>query len=91
MAIDSRAVVFAFVAAFVVFCVVQDRVTAAGATRYAEAQRAAIAGSAPPVTVDDVMGPAVRRSLRQGLLWGGLAGVVGFAGAASVVRSGRRG
>lgn len=62
----------AFVAAVVVFSVVQDRVTAAGAQQYAARQRLALAGRAAPVTLDEVMAPAVRRSVQQGLLWGAL-------------------
>jgi hypothetical protein len=69
----------AFIAAVVVFCVVQDRVTARGAQQYAEQQRRALSGRGTPVTIDEVVAPAVRRSLQQGLLWGGLvmgAGIV---------------
>lgn len=69
----------AFVAAVVVFCVVQDRVTARGAQQYAEQQRRALAGGGTPVTIDEVVAPAVRRSVQQGLLWSGLvmgAGIV---------------
>ena len=73
-----RAVMLAvFVAATVVFCVVQDRLTAAGARQYVERQRQAMAGDAPPVTIDEVMAPAVGRSVRQGLLWGGLVAAGG--------------
>jgi ABC-type Fe3+ transport system permease subunit len=82
--------VFAFLAALVSFCVVQDRVTASGAQRYAALQRLAIAGAGPAVTIDEVMRPAVRRSLRDGLLAAGGAAGVGLAGAAAVRRS-RRG
>ena len=65
-------VVTAFLAAIVVFCVVQDRVTAAGARQYVRLQRAAVAGEGQPVTLDGIVRPAVERSVRQGLLWGGL-------------------
>jgi hypothetical protein len=75
--------VFAFVAAAVVFCVVQDRVTAAGVREYVARQRQALAagspegtGQAPAVRIDDVMGPAKRRSVEQGALWGGITGIV---------------
>jgi hypothetical protein len=88
---NGRAVVFAFVAAIVVFCVVQDRVTAAGARRYAALPRAALAGTGPPVTVDEVMSPSVRSSVRQGLLWSSGMAAVGLAGAAAVARRTRRG
>ena len=74
---------FAFVAAAVVFCVVQDRVTAAGVQEYVARQRQALAGSpgtpagqGPALRIDDVMGPAKRRSLEQGALWGGVTGIV---------------
>ena len=73
-------------AALVVFLVVQDRVTAAGARRYVALQRAAIAGRTPYVTIDEVMRPAVDRSVRQGVLWGGLVLVVGLGTAIFVSR-----
>jgi hypothetical protein len=68
-------------AAVVVFAVVQDRGTAAGARRYVALQRAALAGRGPAVTVDEIMRPAIAQSVREGLLWGGavLAGGVGIA------------
>ena len=87
--VDRRVAVFAFAAAVVAFCVVQDRGTAAGARRYVSLQRAALAGRGPVVTVDEVMIPAVRRSVRDGLLWGGAIGAVGLAGAAAARRTGR--
>ena len=71
-------------AALVVFAVVQDRVTAAGARRYVALQRDAIAGRGQPVTVDEIMQPAIRRSVQQGLLWSGVV-VVGGAGIAGAV------
>ena len=70
---------FAFVAAAVVFCVVQDRVTAAGVQEYVARQRQALAAGTPgtpAVGIDDVMGPAKRRSLEQGALWGGVTGIL---------------
>jgi hypothetical protein len=77
--------VFAFVAAAVVFCVVQDRVTAAGVQEYVARQRQALAAPAREGTplegalrIDDVMRPARQRSLEQGALWGGVAGIVAF-------------
>jgi hypothetical protein len=96
-----RVAEFAFVAAAVVFCVVQDRVTAAGVREYVERQRQALAGpegmplrrsgkQAPAVRLDDVMGPAKRRSVEQGLLWGGVAGAVGL-GSGAIVGRRRRG
>jgi hypothetical protein len=91
MLTTARVVVFTFVAAFGVFCIVQDRVTSAGAGEYVRRQRAAAAGAGPAVTIDDVMKPAVRRSVRQASVWSaGVAGL-GLAGAAVVARRGRRG
>ena len=71
--------------ALTVFCVVQDRVTAAGARRYAALQRDALAGRGHAVTIDEIMRPAVARSVQQGLLWGGVVMVAGL-GAAGVAR-----
>jgi hypothetical protein len=75
------------VAALAVFLVVQDRVTAAGARRYVALQRSAIAGRTPPVTIDEIMRPAVDRSVRQGVLWGGVVLLVGLGAAAVMARS----
>jgi hypothetical protein len=69
-------------AALVVFAVVQDRITAAGARRYVTLQREAIAGGGKPVTIDEVMGPAIERSGQQAALWGGLVLVSGLVLAA---------
>jgi hypothetical protein len=85
----SRLVVFPFVAAAVVFCVVQDRVTAAGVHRYVTLQRAAGAAREVPPTLDEVMTPANRRAVEQGLLWSGVAGGV-TAGAGAVMARRRR-
>jgi len=76
-------IVTSMIAAVVVFCGVQDRITAAGAERYVLLQRAALAGRGPAVTVDQIMRPAVARSVREGLLWGGsvMAAGLGIAGA----------
>jgi hypothetical protein len=82
--------VFTFVAAGVVFCVVQDRVTASGVRQYVALQRAAIAGRGPAVRLDDVMGPARRRSAQQGLAWAGVVWAAGI-GSAAIVRRSRRG
>ena len=84
-----RLVVFTFVAAFAAFCVVQDRVTAAGATQYGEQALAAIARHEPVVAVDVVMRPAIERSVRLGLASAGAVLMVGFGAAAAVWR--RRG
>lgn len=72
---------FTFVAAAVVFCGVQDRITAAGARSYAADQRAALAGGGPLLTIDEVMRPAIRRSMEQGLLWSAVVAGAGLAGA----------
>ena len=74
---------------FAMFCIVQDRVATNGASLYATLQREALAGRAAPVTIDQVMRPAVRRSVRQGLIWGGVV-LVGGLGAAVVLASRRR-
>ena len=71
----------------VVFCGVQDRITAAGARRYVAQHAAAHDGNAPAVTLDAVMRPAIRRSVEQGLLW---SGAVGAAGLAATMFLGRR-
>ena len=76
----------AVLAALVVFAVVQDRITAAGARRYVAIQRDAIAGRAQPVTVDEVMRPAIQRSVQQGLIWGGLVLAAGVALAGATTR-----
>jgi hypothetical protein len=72
-------------AAIVVFCIVQDRVTAAGARRYVAVQRQALARGGPAVTVDDVMRPAIARSVRLGLASAAAVLVVGL-GAGFIAR-----
>jgi hypothetical protein len=79
-----------FAAALAVFCVVQDRVTAAGARQYVAQQRAAWAGQRRPVTIDEVVGPAVERSVRQAALWSGLILVFGGVAAGTLARRGPR-
>jgi hypothetical protein len=54
-----------FVAALVVFAVVQDRVTASGARQYVAMQRSAPTGRSAPMTIEEVMAPAIRRSVRD--------------------------
>ena len=76
-------------AAVVVFCVVQDRATAAGARRYAALQLEALASGSRLVTVDEVMKPAVIQSVRQGALWACAVCIAGL-GAAAVARKGQR-
>ncbi len=75
---SSRVTVIAFVAAVVVFCVVQDRITAAAVGQYVALQRAAIAGTGPAVTIDEVMRPAIRRSVQQGAIWGAVTLAAGL-------------
>jgi len=90
MALRPRAIlIVTALVALVVFAIVQDRVTAAGARRYVALQRDAIAGRGQPVTIDEIMRPAIRRSVRQGLLWSGVVvvGGVGIAGAVGRRRS----
>lgn len=77
-------------AAVVTFAAVQDRVTAEGARRYVALQRAAAAGIGPPVSKDEVVGPAVRRSVAQGCLWGGIVLAAGVGAAMMVGRGAAR-
>ena len=79
-------VLMTIAAAVAVFLVVQDRVTASGARRYVALQRAAIAGHAPGVTIEEVMAPAIERSVQQGVLWGGVVLVAGLSVAAIMSR-----
>ncbi len=64
--------------AIMVFAVVQDRVTAAGARRYAATSRQALESGRQSVAVGDVMGPAIRSSVRWGAASAGLVLVVGL-------------
>src|SRR5262245_65958543 len=85
MRVRPRGVLIATaLAAVVVFAMVQDRVTAAGARRYVALQRAALAGRGPAVTDDEIMRPSVAQSVRDGLLWGGAVLVSGVVIAAAV-------
>ena len=72
--------------AVVVFLIVQDRVTAAGARRYVAQQRDARATSRVAPTIDQVMAPAIHRSVQQGALWSGLVLVAGCSCAAVLSR-----
>ena len=81
-----RLLLFSLLAAVVVFAVVQDRITAGGAQRFVALQRSALASGRPPVAIDDVMRPAIRRSVEQGALWGGLTLLAGVT-AARVTRN----
>ena len=71
-----------FAAALAVFCIVQDRVTAEGARRYVALQKQALAGVGRFVTVDDIMRPAIDRSVRLALGASGAVAVAGLAAAA---------
>ena len=66
-----------FAAALAVFCIVQDRVTAAGARRYVARQTDALAGRGPYVTIDEIMQPAIAESVREGLLAAGVVVAIG--------------
>ena len=91
MVLRPRAVlVITVLAAVVVFAVVQDRVTAAGARRYVGLQRDALAGRGQLVTVDQIMKPAIARSVQQGLMWGGVVLVAGVSLAGVVSARQRR-
>jgi hypothetical protein len=67
----GRLVLASLACSLAVFCIVQDRVAAAGVGRYVVLKRAALAGGGPDVTLDGVMVPAVRSSVTRGLVWGG--------------------
>ena len=71
-------------AAAIVFAYVQDRVTASGAREYVMRQGEAIERRGSSVTIDEVMDPAVDRSVWQGLKWGTMVLVAGLAAAAFV-------
>ena len=73
-------------AALAVFCVIQDRVTAAGARRYVALQREALAGRGQAVTVDAIMRPAVEQSVHDGLVWGGGVLIAGLGAAGAMAR-----
>ena len=75
-------------ASLVVFAAVQDRVVADGVGRYVLMKRDAMAGRGPDVGVDEVLGPAVRDSVRSAGLWAGGVFIVGCGLAAAVRRRG---
>ena len=77
-------VLLAVAAAAIVFAYVQDRVTASGAREYVMRQGEAIERRGSSVTIDEVMDPAVDRSVWQGLKWGTIVLVAGLAAAAFV-------
>jgi len=66
-------------ASFAVFCFVQDRVTAEGARRYVSLQRQALAGQGRAVTIDEIMRPAIDRSVRLAFISGGAVAALGLA------------
>ena len=73
----SRILAITVLLALAAFAVVQDRVTASGARRYVALQRDALAGRGKRVTIDEVMQPAIQRSVRDGLLAAGGIVIVG--------------
>jgi hypothetical protein len=77
--------------AVAVFALVQDRITARATDQYVRAQRMAAAAGTTAPTIDAVMRPAVARSVRVGLLSGGLVAIAGAASAALVARWTTRG
>jgi hypothetical protein len=78
--------VFTCIAALVVFAVVQDRATVDGVGEYVSAYRDASAGRREPVTIDEIMKPAVARAVREGVLWAGVVLVAGLGGMRAVRR-----
>jgi hypothetical protein len=80
MAVDRRVrriLIATVLLALAVFCIIQDRVTAAGARRYVALQRDAMAGRGRPVTIEEVLQPAISRSVTYGLLGSATVLVVG--------------
>ena len=67
-------------AAILTFCIVQDAETSAGVGRYLMAQRTALAGQGPRVPIDEIMGPANRLAVREGMAWGGRVAMAGLIG-----------
>ena len=74
----GRLVLVTCIAALLVFAVVQDRLTAAGARSYVQQQRARIEAGQPPVAVADVMQPAVGASVRTAAVSAGAVLIVGI-------------
>jgi hypothetical protein len=87
----GRLVLASLACSLAVFCIVQDRVAAAGVGRYVVLKRAALAGGGPDVTLDGVMGPAPRTSVARGLAWAGGVLAAGLAVAALQHRGGPSG
>jgi len=67
------------VLAVATFSVVQDRVTAAGARRYAAIARQAVASGNRPPSIEEVMTPAIRASVGWGSAGAVAVLVVGLA------------
>jgi len=86
----ARAVAAAVVVAMMVFFGVQDRFTSLGVGQYVAFQRAALDGRGPAVTVDSVMQPWVRTSVRVALAWSAVPLLLGLGGAVALARSARR-
>jgi hypothetical protein len=74
----GRLAALVVLAAVITFCLVQDAETSAGVGRYISAQRAALAGNGSRVTVDEIMGPANRLALREGMAWSGCVAMAGL-------------
>lgn len=84
---NPRAIVaLTCLAAVVVFAAVQDRVTAAGARSYVTLQREALAGLRDPITIRQVMDPAIARSVFAGALAAAGVLAVGLCAAAAANR-----
>jgi hypothetical protein len=78
-------------ASLITFCLVQDAETSAGVGRYLEAHRLSAAGHAPRVTIDEIMVPANRLALREGMAWSGRVAMVGLIAILVYRRRSRRG
>jgi len=76
----GRLAALVVLAAVITFCLVQDAETSAGVGRYISAQRAALAANGQRVTVDEIMGPANRLAVREGMAWSGRVAMVGLIG-----------
>jgi hypothetical protein len=73
-----------------VFAYVQDLFMAEAAGRYADLQRAALAGKGPAVSVVEVLEPAIAESVSRGAQWGGGTMAAGALAAAATVLISRR-
>ena len=80
---ERRIAWLTLLAALVVFAVVQDRLTAAGARSYVAQQRARIEAGRPPIAVDAVMRPAIAGSVHAAALAAGGVTAVGLIAAAA--------